>query len=51
MEIQISKHLYVFKTNCGNHCHSITITSGAAEVTDCPSDGSETMTSLSLDAE
>ena len=50
MEIQISKQLYACKTNCGHPCHSITITSGAPEVTDCPGDGSETMSSLSLDA-
>ena len=51
MEIQISKQLCVCKTDCGDDCHSITITSGAPEVTDCSGDGSETTTSLSLDAE
>ena len=31
--------LCVFKTNCGSHCQSITITSGAPEVIDCSGDG------------
>ena len=31
--------LCVFKTNCGSHCHSITITLGAPEVIDCSGNG------------
>ena len=42
------KTIWPRKTDCGNHCHSVTITSTPG-VTDCSSDGSR-MTRLPLDA-